>query len=170
MKRKFFLLNIFFIGIILSINMGCAGKSQPLKSQLEIRSYQTKVFDTKNTKLVMKAVVDTLQDNGFIIKNANTDLGIIVATKEADIESKTQAFFATLLFGYQARWKKVQQVESSVNVSPFGGKTKVRAVFTVKVLDNKGNPVEIINIDNPKYYQDFFSKVNKSLFVLQEKI
>ncbi len=167
MKKLILLIIPIFTAFIFT---GCASKKENVKSQLQIRSYQTKVFEIGDTKLVMKAVVDTLQDEGFIVKNANTDLGLVVATKEIDIESKAEAFFATLFAGNYAKWKKVKQVEASVNISPYGKNSKVRVNFVIKLLDNHGNPLEIVQIQDPKYYQNFFSKVSKSLFLLKENI
>ena len=172
-KRRAYRIYSFFLFVIFFLNLGilgCASEANIQKSQLQIRAYQTKIFDTKDTKLVMKAVVDTLQDEGFIIKNADTDLGIIVATKELDIESKAEAIISVLFAGDLARWEKVQQIEASINVSPYGEGSKVRAVFLVKTLDNRGDLLKVEQIEDEKYYQQFFTKVSKSLFLLQERL
>jgi hypothetical protein len=146
------------------------GEVQKAQSQLEIRSFQTKEFDVADTKMVMKAIVDTLQDEGFSLKNVDTTLGIINATKEVDIEDKYAVFFATLLAGNKARWKKLQNLEASVSVTPIGNRTKVRVNFSMKLIDNEGKTIKVETVKDPNYYQDFFSKVSKSLFLLQEKI
>ena len=44
------------------------------KTQLQTREFQTREYDTNDTKLVMKAVLNTLQDEGFVVKNAVVDL------------------------------------------------------------------------------------------------
>lgn len=146
------------------------GEVQKAQSQLEIRSFQTKEFDVADTKMVMKAIVDTLQDEGFSLKNVDTTLGIINATKEVDIEDKYAVFFATLLAGNKARWKKLQNLEASVSVTPIGNRTKVWVNFSMKLIDNEGKTIKVETVKDPNYYQDFFSKVSKSLFLLQEKI
>ncbi|PMP93365.1 MAG: hypothetical protein C0173_00810, partial [Desulfurella sp.] len=46
-------------------------------STFKIRSYQTRTYDTTNTKMVLKAMVNALQDEGFVIKVLNTDMGLI---------------------------------------------------------------------------------------------
>jgi hypothetical protein len=70
-----------------------AEKTSPTtpKTQLEIREIQTRSYDTPDTKMVMKAVLNVLQDEGYNIKNAETELGLLTASKEIDIEDKTQA-------------------------------------------------------------------------------
>ncbi|MBQ3034340.1 MAG: hypothetical protein IJD28_08155 [Deferribacterales bacterium] len=47
------------------------------QSQLEKRSYQARVFDTTDKKLVMRAIISTMQDLGFIIDTANEKFGTL---------------------------------------------------------------------------------------------
>jgi hypothetical protein len=42
--------------------------------------------------------------------------------------------------------------------------------FQLKVLSNKGDIVEVIQVEEPTYYQNFFSKVDKGLFLQKEKL
>src|ERR1700675_1346607 len=109
----------------------------PQKTQLEIREFQTRSYDTKDTKMVMKALLNVLQDDGFIVKNANVELGLLTATKELDVESKGEAFLTGVLAGRDARWKKNAMIECSGNVSEFGTQTRVRVNFQVKVMNNR---------------------------------
>lgn len=51
------------------------------ESQLEKRSYQTRKFDTSDKKKVLRAVISTLQDLGFVIDRADLLLGSVSATK-----------------------------------------------------------------------------------------
>lgn len=166
---------IAFIFIFLSLAMvvlnGCA-VTQPKvqKSQLQIREFQTRAYDTKDFKMVMKAVMHTLQDDGFIVKQANVDLGLLTAQKEIDVESAGEALFLTLLAGSQARYKKNSIIESSANISDFGDKTRVRINFQTKVMDNHGGVMKVHQVENAKFYQDFFSKVDKAIFLGKEKL
>ena len=56
------------------------------------------------------------------------------------------------------------------NVSEFGQQTKVRVSFQRKVLDNRGDVVEVEPIDDPVFYQDFFSRMDKSLYLQKEHL
>lgn len=143
---------------------------EPEKTQLQIREFQTRTFDVDNELMVMKAVASVLLDEGFIIKDAETDLGIISATKELDIESGSEKFFSILFFGANARWAKNSIVESTVNVSGFGKQVKVRVIFQVKSMNNMGEVMLVQQVDDEKYYQDFFSKVDKGIFIQKEGI
>jgi hypothetical protein len=51
------------------------------ESQLQKRSYQTRAFDTPDKQKVLRAVISTLQDLGFIIDRADSTLGSVSATK-----------------------------------------------------------------------------------------
>lgn len=156
----------------------------PPETQLQTREFQTREFDTNDVKLIMKAMLNVLQDDGFVVKNAVIDLGLLTATKEIQLSSKpntsdsywTEAF-ADLLSGrnqdrnrqqQDLRYNKFKQIEVSINVSEMGLRSRVRANFQAKVLDNTGNPVEVYVIKDPKFYQDFFSKVDKGIFLQKQ--
>ena len=68
------------------------------------------------------------------------------------------------------RWRKLKVIEATVNVTAFGDKTRVRVSFQEKVLDNLGAVMEARAIDDEKFYQDFFAKVDKGIFLQKEKI
>ena len=156
--------------ILLSIS-GCATTGvTPQKTQLQIREFQTRTYETNDVKMVMKALLNVLQDDGFIVKSAVVELGLLSAIKEVDIESKGERFWAGFFAGIHARWKKNKIIEVTANVSEFGTRTRVRANFQAKVLDNKGGILEVKQIENEKYYQEFFSKVDKGIFIQKEKI
>jgi len=50
-------------------------------SQLQIRSLQSRVFDTSDRIRTMRAVIATLQDLDFVIDQADSRLGVITATR-----------------------------------------------------------------------------------------
>ena len=157
--------------LVIVFAIGCATTGvTPTKTQLQIREFQTRSYETNDVKMVMKAMLNVLQDDGFIVKNANVELGFLTATKEVDVESKGEAFVAALFLGTQARWKKNSIIESTANVSEFGKQCRVRVNFQVKVMDNKGGVLEVKQIEDERYYQEFFSKVDKGIFIQKEKL
>ncbi len=50
-------------------------------SQLQLRSVETRAFDTMNLAAILRAVVATLQDLGFIVDRADDLIGTVTATK-----------------------------------------------------------------------------------------
>ncbi len=162
-----------FLVVVVGMALSCQTYNpnpQTEKTQLQIREFQTRTFDVDNELMVMKAVASVLLDEGFIIKDAETDLGIISATKELDIESGSEKFFSILFFGANARWAKNSVIESTINVSSFGKQVKVRVIFQVKSMNNKGEVMVVQQVDDEQYYQDFFAKVDKGIFIQKENI
>lgn len=158
---------------------------QQPETQLQTREFQTRDFDTNDVKLVMKAMLNVLQDDGFVVKNAVVDLGLLTATKEIQLSGQSTASdsywteaFAALLSGrgnqgsrgqqQDQRYNKFKQIEVSINVTEQGRRSRVRANFQAKTLDNTGNPVEVYVIKDPKFYQDFFAKVDKGIFLQKQ--
>ncbi len=161
----------------------------PTQSQLQTRQSQTREYDTNNVKLVMKAALNTLQDDGFTIKNAVPDLGLISAVKEIDLggqssrnsQSDNDDFWSSIFLSaarrgkvqqtpkQDLRYEKFKQIEATLNISEFGRQTRVRASFQAKVLDDRGSPMEVYPIDDLKFYQDFFMKIDKGVFIEKQK-
>lgn len=142
----------------------------PQQSQLQVRQYQTRAYETTDHTKVLKASMHALQDGGFIIKQANSDLGLLTAQKETDVQNDNAALILTLLAGSEARYQKNAIEEASVNVSEFGKKTKVRINIALKVLDNHGGVVSVAPVQDAQPYQAFFSTLSKSLFLADQKI
>jgi len=106
------------------------------QAQMKIRSFQTRSFDAKDQNKVLRSVVAALQDLGFIVERANGPMGLVTAGK----------------FGPNGRGF----VELTVTVRAKGteqSEVRVNALFNTK-------PIE-----DPKVYQNFFSAVERSLFI-----
>ena len=55
-------------------------------------------------------------------------------------------------------------------ISGFGKQVKVRVIFQVKSMNNMGEVMLVQQVDDEQYYQDFFSKVDKGIFIQKEGI
>lgn len=167
MKRLTSVSVIFFLLLF----VGCATRPPaPQKTQLEIREFQSRSYETKDVKTVMKSLLNVLQDDGYIVKNANVELGLITATKEIDVEDTGTAVMLSLLAGHEARWSKNSIIECSANVSDHGTQTRVRINFQLKTMNNKGEVMGVEQISDSTHYQEFFSKVDKGIFIQKEKL
>jgi hypothetical protein len=64
---------------------GCASTQQRLldseSSQVQLRSIQTRAFDTTDKEKTLRTVMSTLQDLGFVLDKADATLGTVSATK-----------------------------------------------------------------------------------------
>jgi len=77
-----------FTAILLSLSLlsGCATTNQRVldsgdETQLQKRSYQSRIFDTADKEKVLRATISTLQDLGFVIDRADLMLGSVSGTK-----------------------------------------------------------------------------------------
>ncbi|MBR1942386.1 hypothetical protein IJ843_01470 [bacterium] len=140
------------------------------QTQLQKRQYQTRQYNNVPKPVLMKAMLNVLQDEGFIVNNANSLLGFISGSKEFSPKDKTidiQKEFGT---------KKglggavVAVVETTANVSEYGKEMRVRVNFKRKLLNAYGNAYKIEEVTDEQYYQNFFSKVDKAIFIQKQKI
>lgn len=81
-------LKLFGVAALLSICIvltGCGTSKKQLlatsKSQLQLRSIQTRAFDTTDREKTLRTIIATMQDLGFVIDNANYTLGSVSGTK-----------------------------------------------------------------------------------------
>ncbi len=81
-KKCFFA--ILFILAFITFT-GCATTQQRLldsdASQVQLRSIQTRVFDTTDKEKTLRTIMATLQDLGFVLDEADSILGTVTATK-----------------------------------------------------------------------------------------
>ena len=64
--------------------VGCATQNSHVLSggsAVELRSFQTRAFDTTDKHKMMRTTIAVLQDLGFIIDKADEDLGLVTGTK-----------------------------------------------------------------------------------------
>jgi hypothetical protein len=139
-------------------------------TQLQIREIQTRSFDNKDAKSVLKEMLNVLQDDAFIVKHANLELGLLSGEKDVDIDNGWNQFFSVMRNGQQQSYPKNVVIEVSANVTQFGNDTRVRANFQKKVFDNFGRVIRVVQIYDQSYYQEFFNKVHKGLFFQDEQI
>lgn len=143
---------------------------KPVRSQLEIRQFQTRTYSRQNVSIVkmMKAVLNVLQDEGFLVQNADKDLGYIMASKEVDVQDQWETALSVVFQGDQARYQKNRIIACSVTVSEVGPDVKIRALFQAKLVDQQGGTLQVEQIENPLFYQEFFSKVDKGIYLEQQ--
>lgn len=72
--------------LVFFIVAGCIPDARPgsfatSESQVAIREYQTRTFDTSDRSMMLHSVISTLQDLSFVLDKADAALGSISATK-----------------------------------------------------------------------------------------
>jgi hypothetical protein len=130
---------LFVLGVL--VLSACATQNSHVLSggsAVELRSFQTRVFDTTDKHNMLRTIIATLQDLGFIIDKTDEDLGLVTGTK---------------LSGYQIRM--------TVIARPRGDKQL--AVRASALYNDK-------QIEDPVPYQDFFTALEKGLFLTAQKV
>ena len=133
---------VFLVAMLVA---GCATTQDRLldvdTSQVQLRSIQTRVFDTTDKEKTMRAVIATLQDLDFIIDRADLTLGVLSATKLGSVQSGMPASY---------------MLRVTVTVRPRGD-----TQLMVRINAQHGlNPVT-----DPKPYQNFFAALERAMFL-----
>lgn len=136
---------------------------------LELRRLQTKRFETQNEPEVLQASLDVLQDLGFEVDETESDLGLIVASKNRDASS-VGGILGAIVIGAagdtDVTYDVEQKIRASVVTKPLGhAGTSVRVTFQRIVWNNQGAISTNESIEEPQLYQEFFSKLSKSIFL-----
>ncbi len=165
-----FLCATFSVATCLLCGFGCH-QAHPVMTQLQVRQLQTRHFQINDPKRAVKAVLDVLQDEGFIPKEVNADVGFIYAVREVDVEDSGERFWANFWHGRRdARWKKNSIIECAANVTKRSHDLRVRLSLQVKVIDNSGNVQSVGAIYEPRIYQSLFSRIDKGIFLEKEGV
>ena len=170
---------IFLILFVLCLALPVPAKKQAQEdiitpmTQLEKRQFQTRTYDSSDKALVMKAMLNVLQDEGFIVYNANPLLGFIYGVKDFDTSDPNidiSKEFGLSKARLNMNGVRVATVETTANVTEYGKSMRVRVNFKRKLLNVYGNAQFIYDINDENYYQEFFSKVDKAIFLQKQKI
>lgn len=142
-------MNAFFILVLVMASLGLAGcGAVPIAgpavfdpgSATQVRAHQTRTFGTADRERMLRSVMATLHELGFVIDRVDGPLGLVHATK---------------LDGYTFRVTVTVQAGE-------GRQTRVRA--SAQHL-NRGEAGAGRALDNPAAYQDFFAALSRILWL-----
>ena len=149
---------------------------------LAARELQMRKYETADDKKVIQASASVLQDLGFTIDKSETDVGLIVSSKERTAVNAGQVAVAVTLdllaamggsySNTYARTDKEQKIQASVVVNPslVKNSTVVRVKFQRIVWNQQGQVSRFETLKDATLYQGFFEKLSKSIFLEDQKI
>jgi hypothetical protein len=143
---------------------------------LALRQLQTRRFETKDEKALLAAGAALLQDLGFTIDASATELGLIVVSKDRSAVEAGQvaaSVFLGLLTALAGApvivpWDEKQKMRASLVTHPYGPNnenTLVRITFQRVVWNTQQKISKTEPLNDPKFYQEFFEKLSKAVFL-----
>ena len=139
-------------------------------TQLQMRELQTREWDITDKAKILSVSVGVLSDDGYVVQNANADIGLLSASKELyerEVDDAGIAFLKGALGGSYSAETTSSSIEVNVSVMPFGEKTRVRMVAQLSQESTKTGVTKEI-ITDAEFYQNFFTKLEKGLFIERE--
>jgi len=125
MKNKAGLILIVFSLLV----VGCATTQQRLldsdSSQVQLRSIQTRAFETTDKEKTLRTIMSTLQDLGFVIDKADATLGTVSATK-----LKNYALRITVIVRPRGETQLLVRANAQYNVQPVTDPEPYQQFFT----------------------------------------
>ena len=139
-------LNSLIISIFLIFSLAACVTNQPppvvlsKKSAVELRSMQTRAFETSDEHKVYRAILSVMQDLGYAVTSLEPEAGTVTGNKLA-------------------------QLKLTASISSSNKKTTtVRANAVVKTGTQKMAPSH--QVDSPEFYQKrFFEPLSQALFL-----
>lgn len=141
---------------------------------MQARQMETRRFDTTDENKLLGASAALLQDMGFGIEESNASLGVLVGSKERSAVDAAQVTLAIVaaIGGVQTPIDTTQKMRASLITRPLGNgkETLVRITFQRIVFNSHGQISAAESIIDQQIYQEFFSKLSKSVFLQANQI
>lgn len=142
----------------------------PQVSQVQIRELQTKEFEGKKALDGMKAVSAALQDEGYSIETANTELGLITAKRVIDDADTSTRDAQVFWRGFAKDYRTARSWTVTANIAEIGEKLRIRISLVEQELSETGGVMYSQPVTEQEPYQALFSKVDKSVFLQRNKL
>jgi response regulator RpfG family c-di-GMP phosphodiesterase len=135
---------------------------------------QTRIYETDDEKTLITAAAQLLQDLGYTIEESEVKCGVIVCSRDRDVTDAGQvigSIFLAVLTGVATPVDRNQKVLASCVTKPIDEKRiAVRITFQHMVWNTNNQMTKCEQINDPKIYQEFFSKLSKSVFLTAHEI
>ena len=149
-----------------------AANKKPEMTQLQKRKLQTREYEAVEKTRVLEVAVQVLQDDGFVISNANTELGLLSASKDLhkrEVDDTGTAFVKGMFsMGYSnISSDEFSAFETNLTVTQFGEKVRARMAARLSRTSTNGK-MQYEQVMDARFYQEFFTQLEKGIFIDQE--
>ena len=148
----------FFLIFSVVALAACSTNPSPEMTPMEIRSLQTREFETTK-QIAFPSVITVFQDLGYSINQADIDTGFISAESASDSDEASMFWLGV---------SSVTQTKATAYVEEIGSFTKVRINFVTTTNKSYGwgqtdrEDTPILNADS---YQYAFERIENAIFV-----
>ena len=140
------------------------------QSQVKLRAAQSRVFDTTDRRRTIEAVIDTMQDLGFMVEVLDETLGVVSGKRFEPLESSS--YFNDPFYHLYSDQSLLVFTKSYRTWGPFWHRSDlVRLTITVR----KRNETQLVvrasaqyylrAVEDPLPYQRFFRTLEQALFL-----
>lgn len=170
---------IFLILVLTGLTLLACQKSIPREAlmltpeALADRQLQTRVFETRDESKLLEASAALLQDLGFTIDESEVKCGVIVCSKDRNVTEPYDVALSIVasVFFIDYEYATRQKVLASLVTRPLvDNRIAVRITFQHLVWDTKKELIKNERVNEPEIYQEFFSKLSKSVFLTAQEI
>lgn len=179
MKRILVFLPVLIIAAC-ATTVNNANLLAPSDQTLALRQIQTRAFDTLDEKKLLQASAQVLQDLGFTITESEVKLGMIAAEKErsavepGDVAVSAGIVIIGTLIGLTPDfvYDNKQNIWVALVATPVPDSTRIniRITFARVIWDNRGKASRRETIADAVIYQEFFRKLEQSVFLTANEI
>lgn len=160
---------------------GCSHTIPPEALQLQpealaLKQSQTRRFDGIAETDLLAACAGVIQDMGFTLDESETDLGVLVSSKDRSAVKPAQAVAAILIAGLGGGVTPIddkQKIRASIVSRPISDNNNahyVRITFQRIVWLSNGQISTQESVEESEIYEEFFSRLSKSIFLEAHKI
>lgn len=148
----------FFLIFSVAVLAACSTNPSPQMTPMEIRSLQTREFETTK-QIAFPSVITVFQDLGYSISQADIDTGFISAESASDSDEASKFWLGV---------SSVTQTKATAYVEEVGSFAKVRINFVTTTNKSYGwgqtdrEDTPILNADS---YQYAFERIENAIFV-----
>lgn len=168
---------MFLLGVA-GLLTGCAtlpgDALAPSETLLSDRSMQCRKYASTNESQILLASSSVLQDLGFLVEESDLELGLIAGSKMRsahDIRQKAAAVVLGLVLGTYVPTDKEQLFRTCVTTHPAGDRHIVVRVTFQRIVWNAADDITTREpLKDPGIYQEFFTRLSKSIFLDAQEI
>lgn len=159
------------IGLFIFSGAAYAKKDkEPLSQKLtatELMAIQTKSYNNVDTYVIMKAILNVLQDNYYFVEDADYKLGFIRANREFDTRDKyiniKEEFGCSKKMAGIKRLS-VAKTEANINITPNEDNINiVRINIRKKVMNMYDIEIRVNDVTDKELYNQFFAALDEKL-------